>query len=83
MHELDLPRLMELEAYWGKHPPLHLMVAGYLGIKPIETVSVSTEEINEDQFSHLLENMPLSEPQRYMSAEDYLAMKERLSNGAG
>ena len=23
-----------LSAYWVDHPPVHLMVAGYLGIKP-------------------------------------------------
>jgi hypothetical protein len=23
-----------LTAYWADHPPVHLMVAGYLGVKP-------------------------------------------------
>ena len=82
MHELDLPRLQELEAYWGKYPPLHLMVAGYLGVKPSENSSISTEEINEDQFNHLLDNIPLSAPQRFMTTEEYLAKKEEVKNGS-
>ena len=30
---LTLPRVYALMNYWGKHPPLHVMVAAYLGIK--------------------------------------------------
>ena len=30
---LTLPRLAALREYWEDHPPLHLMVAAYLGIK--------------------------------------------------
>jgi hypothetical protein len=26
-----------LSKYWADHPPVHLMVAGYLGIKPKAT----------------------------------------------
>lgn len=81
MHELDLPRLIELEAYWGKYPPLHLMVAGYLGIKPAQPAPEITEEINEEQFSHLLDNLPMSAPQQYMTTDAYLAAKERAGNG--
>lgn len=33
---MDLPRLLALQAYWADHPPLHLMVKAYLGIKPKE-----------------------------------------------
>ncbi|MBS0370204.1 MAG: hypothetical protein JSS57_13485 [Proteobacteria bacterium] len=31
---VDLPRLEALNAYWADHPPLHVMVAAYLDIKP-------------------------------------------------
>lgn len=30
---MDLPRLEAMNTYWRNHPPLHLMVAAYLGIK--------------------------------------------------
>lgn len=30
--QFDLPRLEAMNAYWRTHPPLHLMVAAYLGI---------------------------------------------------
>ena len=31
---MTLPRLMSLQNYWGEHPPIHRMVASYLGYKP-------------------------------------------------
>jgi len=33
---LTVPRLKALHAEWRLHPPLALMVAAYLGIKPEE-----------------------------------------------
>lgn len=35
--ELDVPRLTALTTYWRNNPPLHVMVAAYLGIKPKAT----------------------------------------------
>lgn len=32
--ETDLPRLQALNQYWADNPPLHKMVAAYLGIEP-------------------------------------------------
>jgi hypothetical protein len=32
--ELTLPELDELLAYWRDHPPLHVLAAAYLGVKP-------------------------------------------------
>jgi hypothetical protein len=29
---MTLPRFLALSRYWAKHPPVHLMVAAYLGI---------------------------------------------------
>ncbi len=34
MDALTLPRLAALNRYWADHPPVHLMIAAYLGIKP-------------------------------------------------
>lgn len=31
---LTLPRLRALSRYWSQHPPVHLLVAAYLGYKP-------------------------------------------------
>ena len=30
---MTLPQFADLCAYWGGHPPLHELVAGYLGYK--------------------------------------------------
>lgn len=35
-NELDVPRLKALNAYWKKQPPVHLLVAAYLGYSPAE-----------------------------------------------
>lgn len=40
---VDLPRLAALNTYWDNHPPVHVMVAAYLGIKPA-TASASGEQ---------------------------------------
>lgn len=42
---MDLPRLEAMNAYWKKHPPLHIMIQAFLGIgeKP------ATSEPGEDQ----------------------------------
>lgn len=33
--EMDLIRFAAMSRYWDRHPPLHLMVQSYLGIKPV------------------------------------------------
>ena len=33
---VDLPTLARLSAYWRKLPPIHVLVAGYVGYKPTE-----------------------------------------------
>jgi len=33
---LTIPRLKALMSYWHRHPPVHLLVAAYLGYKPEE-----------------------------------------------
>jgi hypothetical protein len=42
---MDLPRLEVMNAYWKKHPPLHLMVQAFLGIGEKTT----SQESGEDQ----------------------------------
>jgi hypothetical protein len=41
--EMDLMRLAALNHYWDRHPPLHLMVQSYLGIKPVSRSSASRQ----------------------------------------
>jgi len=49
--QMDLPRYAAMSRYWDIHPPLHLMVQGYLGIeakssRPATTVN-SAEDLDE------------------------------------
>lgn len=32
-NNMDLPRLASMNAYWAKHPPLHLMIQHFMGIE--------------------------------------------------
>lgn len=32
--EMTLPRLRTMQRLWARHPPTHILVAGYLGYKP-------------------------------------------------
>jgi len=32
--EMTIPMVEELNRYWSLHPPMHIMVADYLGYKP-------------------------------------------------
>lgn len=46
-HDMDIPRLEALNRYWEHSPPVHQLVARYLGIKkpdpplPVEDQAVS------------------------------------------
>ncbi len=31
---MEFPDYLRLARYWRRHPPVHLMVAAYLGVKP-------------------------------------------------
>ena len=42
---MTLPQVEELFAYWAAHPPLHLIAAAYLGIKPKPPRPASMAEI--------------------------------------
>jgi hypothetical protein len=80
MDELDLPRLVLFENYYGNHPPVHIMVANYLGYKPSSTSSVApSKEVSQDQFNTLLEHLPVSDPEPFMTSEEYLAKKAQVN----
>ena len=52
---MTIPRMTELATYWKAHPPLHLMVQVYLGIKgeakPTELSSADRESQVGDLIS--------------------------------
>lgn len=41
---VDLPRLQALNKYWAGHPPVHVMVAAYLGVKPEEPLDPEKQD---------------------------------------
>ncbi len=52
---MTLPRVMEIQNYWRKHPPVHVMIAAYLGIKP-EAESKSETLSEADYIESLKQN---------------------------
>jgi hypothetical protein len=48
---MDLPRLAFLNKYWADYPPLHIMVAAYLGIGP-------TAKTKEQDFAEVMAIFP-------------------------
>lgn len=73
---LDIPRLCALNAYWRNSPPVHLMVAAYLGIKPKEGAERSPENAPEaPEHLEIFGSEPVAAPV-FMSAKDYLKMKD-------
>jgi len=44
---MDLPRLEAMNAYWKKHPPLHLMVQAFLGIGEAPGTKPGEDEQND------------------------------------
>lgn len=56
---MDIPRVLAMNRYWEKHPPLHLMVAAYLGVTTqsgSETQDFKTEADNSaSDLEHFME----------------------------
>ncbi len=44
---MTLPRLRALDNYWHKFPPLHFLVAGFVGYKPKEIKVESKDDLGE------------------------------------
>jgi hypothetical protein len=42
---MTLPRLKALTEYWREHPPLHILVAGYFGIKSKREADADPDEL--------------------------------------
>ena len=41
--EMTLTQVEELAGYWHKHPPVHLLVAGFVGYRAEDTSSMRDE----------------------------------------
>lgn len=48
---VDLPRLAALNDYWSAHPPVHVLVAAYLGVG-------EQPKPEQQNYSELFENLP-------------------------
>jgi hypothetical protein len=47
---MTIPRVLEINAYQAKCPPLHIMVAGYLGIGSKSSKPSETDENGQSLF---------------------------------
>lgn len=50
-HDVDIPRLEAFNRYWAHSPPVHQLVARYLGIKAPEALT----PVGEDQLTALMQ----------------------------
>jgi len=41
---MDLPKLAALNDYWKTHPPIHLLVAAFVGFKPAPNTPESSSD---------------------------------------
>lgn len=42
---MTIPRLLEMETYWGSHPPIHQMLSAFFGIEGKESeATVAVED---------------------------------------
>lgn len=58
--QFDLPRLFAFTNYSKSNPPLHIMVARYLGIEQKPTVTEKQDEKNtNDDLAELLNMFPM------------------------
>ena len=72
LDELDLPRLQAINEYWVEHPPAHILIAMYLGIKPKEKESSKPDaEISQENMQKLIEMMPSAPAPVFMSSDEY------------
>jgi hypothetical protein len=51
---MDIPRLEAMNKYWKSYPPVHVMIAGYLGIKP----ESAPKKMSEAEIAELMQQFP-------------------------
>lgn len=50
LDQLDLPALAALTRYWHRHPPVHVMVAAYVGYKGDDEPKAESSEAAIEQL---------------------------------
>lgn len=75
-NEWDIPRLMAWNRYAADHPPLHLMVAAYLGIKPKSQSTKSAEDLVTELAQGGIQAQPFTRPIR----RDLMPWLKKTSN---
>jgi ABC-type Zn uptake system ZnuABC Zn-binding protein ZnuA len=84
LDELDLPRLQAINDYWIEHPPAHILIAMYLGIKPKEKQSSNpAAEISPGDMQKLIEMMPSAPAPVFMSSDEYKRKRAEQFNTEG
>lgn len=48
---VDLPTLVALQAEWQDHPPVHHLVAAYLGYKPPDEIDAQRDQSLQQLFT--------------------------------
>ena len=56
--QLDIPSLGAFTRYWESHPPIHLMVASYLGIEPKGEAAGKPKRIDDKTLAELMAAFP-------------------------
>ncbi len=56
--QLDIPALSAFTRYWESHPPIHVMVAGYLGIEPKKGSSGPVKTNDDATIAELMTAFP-------------------------
>ena len=79
--QVDVPRLAAMSAYWEDYPPLHVMVAAYLGIgkaadAPAQTSDAQIEELMA-MAAPLPEHLKANIPDPLAPLREYQAGLER------
>ena len=49
IYELSLPEVDNLYAYWSDHPPVHLLVAAYLGYKKSGATAACVRQVDPEK----------------------------------
>lgn len=55
--QMTFPRLEALNKYWRQHPPVHILVAGYIGYKAPAPIEENNNQGDMDEFIALFQNM--------------------------
>lgn len=56
---IDLPRLITMNKYWLNHPPMHILLAGYVGYKAPDPIEAPrTEKEQDEMLKQVMASLP-------------------------